>query len=487
MLSRRELLFLSALFVFSLPAVTARLYSSDEVQYFSYLRSLWFDHDVSFENEYQYFYDHQIARSPDFHTTFLELETAAHRRINYGTIGCAILWAPFYAVGDVAARVMHAAGRGVAVDGYSRPYVAAVAYGSAFYGFATIVLAIIAARRLVGAHAFSSGVAVWLGTPLLFYMYIAPPYSHACSAFAVALFVTVWLNVRQTWSVGGAVALGITGALMAMVREQDIFFTLGPAIDFGLAFVKGKAPAARARREVAERERAGVGPRERWKMRDRALTAIAGGLAFALAYLPQLLAYQALNGFPRPSPLVSRKMFWDSPHALQVLLDTEHGFLFWTPLAILALAGLILMTIEPDRVQPADTTDARRVGACMLLMVALQIYVSGAVASWTVAGAFGQRRFVGVTIFLVVGVAALRQWIRAGAMRMVSNVAIAICVWWNLALIAEFGTSMMNRQRLDLRQNAYDAFVTLPRMAPQLMYRYFTERASFYKTADPAR
>jgi len=262
MLSRRELLFLSALFVFSLPAVTARLYSSDEVQYFSYLRSLWFDHDVSFENEYQYFYDHQIARSPDFHTTFLELETAAHRRINYGTIGCAILWAPFYAVGDVAARVMHAAGRGVAVDGYSRPYVAAVAYGSAFYGFATIVLAIIAARRLVGAHAFSSGVAVWLGTPLLFYMYIAPPYSHACSAFAVALFVTVWLNVRQTWSVGGAVALGITGALMAMVREQDIFFTLGPAIDFGLAFVKGKAPAARARREVGERERAGVGPRE---------------------------------------------------------------------------------------------------------------------------------------------------------------------------------------------------------------------------------
>jgi hypothetical protein len=222
-------------------------------------------------------------------------------------------------------------------------------------------------------------------------------------------------------------------------------------------------------------------------MRDRALTAIAGGLAFALAYLPQLLAYQALNGFPRPSPLVSRKMFWDSPHALQVLLDTEHGFLFWTPLAILALAGLILMTIEPDRVQPADTTDARRVGACMLLMVALQIYVSGAVASWTVAGAFGQRRFVGVTIFLVVGVAALRQWIRAGAMRMVTNVAIAICVWWNLALIAEFGTSMMNRQRLDLRQNAYDAFVTLPRMAPQLMYRYFTERASFYKTADPAR
>ena len=56
-LSRRELAGLVALFVVTLPAVTPRLYSSDEVQYFSYLRSLWFDHDVSFENEYRYFYD----------------------------------------------------------------------------------------------------------------------------------------------------------------------------------------------------------------------------------------------------------------------------------------------------------------------------------------------------------------------------------------------------------------------------------------------
>jgi len=492
MLSRRERLLLAALFVLSLPAVTPRLYSSDEVQYFSYLRSLWFDHDVSFENEYQYFYDHQIARTPDFHTTFLELETAAHRRINYGTIGCAILWSPFYAVGDVAARVMRAAGRDVAVDGYSQPYLSAVAYGSTFYGFAAIVLAIIAARRVVGAYAFSSGLAIWLGTPLLFYMYIAPPFSHACSAFAVALFVTIWLNVRHTWSVAGAVALGAAGALMAMVREQDIFFTLGPAVDFALALIKGQAPAARASREVGERARAGVGPREQWEMRDKILAAFAGCVAFALGYLPQLLAYQALNGFPRPSPLVSRKMFWDSPHALQVLLDTEHGFLFWTPIALLALAGLILMATTPERVvattgDATRRTDTRRIGACMLLMVALQVYVSGAVASWTVAGAFGQRRFVGVTLFLVVGLAALRQSIRADATRIATTVAIVICVWWNLALIAEFGTSMMDRQRLELRKNAYDAFVTLPRTAPRLAYRYFTERASFYKPAEPVR
>ena len=121
----------------------------------------------------------------------------------------------------------------------------------------------------------------------------------------------------------------------------------------------------------------------------------------------------------------------------------------------------------------------------MLLMVALQVYISGAVESWTVAGAFGQRRFVAVTIFLVVGLAALREWMRGTAAKVAVNVAVAVCVWWNVALIAEFGTSMMDRQRLELGRNAYDAFVTLPRMAPELLHRYFVERGSFYKPAEP--
>jgi hypothetical protein len=480
MLSRREAIFLVVLFIASLPAVTTRLYSSDEVQYFSYLRSLWFDHDVSFDNEYRYFYDHHIAQTPDFYDTFLvRTEAATGRRINYATMGCAILWSPFYAVADVTARIMRARGRNIAVDGFSQPYVSAVAYGSAFYGWAAVVLAVIATRRLIGERALSSGVIVWIGTPLLFYSYIAPPFSHAGSAFAVALFVSVWLHVRRRWSVAGTAALGLAAALMAMVREQDIFFALGVVVDFAVTAVRpGTASTAT--------------PRVR--------AALAGGAAFLIGYLPQLLAYSALNGSPKPSPLVARKMFWYAPHALQVLGDPEHGFFFWTPLAILSVAGLIVMTFvprsQPPRVIAAAATplqswkaetasDVRWIGACLLLMIALQVYISGAVESWTVAGAFGQRRFVGCAILLVIGLAALRERVQGRVSRPVLTVTIAVCVWWNVALIAEFGTSMMNRQRLELRRNAYDAFVTLPRMAPELLHRYFTERSSFYRPAAP--
>ena len=198
---RRPILLLALVFVASLPAVTTRLYASDEIEYFAFLRSLWFDHDLSFDNEYRHFYDAGIARSADFHETFLVETTPAGRRVNFGTIGCAFFWAPFYAVGDVTTRVLNAWGSNVAVDGYSRPYVASVCYGSAVYGFLALLLSVYAARRVVcsphdadraSAAPAVAMSAVWIGTPLLFYMYVAPAFSHAVSAFAVALFVAVF-------------------------------------------------------------------------------------------------------------------------------------------------------------------------------------------------------------------------------------------------------------------------------------------------------
>src|SRR6185503_7096965 len=121
-LSTRQWLILVCVFLLSLPAVTPRIYSSDEIQYFAYLRSIWFDRDLSFENEYRYFYDRGIARSDGFHETFLERRTETGRRLNFGTVGCAILWSPFYLAGDLAARMT-----GAPVDGFSKPYVAAIA------------------------------------------------------------------------------------------------------------------------------------------------------------------------------------------------------------------------------------------------------------------------------------------------------------------------------------------------------------------------
>jgi hypothetical protein len=469
-LSVRELTVLVLLFLLSLPAVTLRLYASDEVQYYAYLRSLWFDRDVSFDNEYRHFYDAGVARSALFSKTFLEEPTGTGLRRNFATLGSAVLWAPFYGAADVSVRVARALGSDVPADGYSQPYVAAVCLGSAVYGFFAVLLSIRLARDLTGTG-IAAALAVWLGTPLLFYMYVAPVFAHATSAFAVALFVAVWLHVRNGWTPWGGAALAAAGALMTMVREQDAFFIAGPAVDclvtLGRTFAQ--APGRERRRLVTS---------------SIALVALAAA-TFVVVFAPQLVAYDALNGRFSPSPLVARKMIWWSPHGLQVLLSPEHGFLFWTPLAALALGGLGVLAFA------RAFAHRRQVAAAMLVMAGAAVYVTGSVASWSAAGAFGQRRFVNLTPLLAVGLAAL--FARAGHASAQGRstagalvAVVALCVYWNLALIAQFGAHLMDRQRLELARNARTAFVTLPASAPRLAYRYLFDRRSFYRPEPPA-
>lgn len=443
--------------IITMPAVTTRIYASDEVQYFAFLRSLAFDGDLSFQNEYQHFYD-AGAGGAGFRETFLaERFTAAGRRINFGTVGPALLWAPFYAAGHVVAGIT-----GAPQDGYSPPYVAAVAYGSAWYGWMALALSALIAHRITG-RGLSPALAALLGTPLLFYMYVAPPFSHACATFAVALFLWVWLRVRDEWSAAGVIALGLAGGLMGTMRDQTVFFLLPPAVDF-------------LRSGLARRSLGVGGSGVRQGPGSTVRLALLGVVATILAYSPHLLASRAINGYVGPHESVGNKMSWSSPHFFEVLLSPLHGWFAWTPLAVLALAGLVALAMGRTR---ATHRDAAWLGVCALVMVLLQVYINGAVESWTVAGAFGQRRFVELTPLLILGLATVLTMDRPG--RRLAWAAIAICAWWNLGLLLQFGTHRMDRQQLALSDNAWVTFVELPREAPSLAWRYLTDRGSFYR------
>ncbi len=449
------------IFLLTLPLVTTRIYASDEVQFFAWLRSWTFDRDVNFDNEYRHFQAGDAGRYKGFAATLLEQTNENGLRVNFAPIGCALLWAPFYAGGHVVALAT-----GAPADGYSPPYVAAVAYGSAFYGFLAVLRSADIARRVLGSGALAAG-AIVIGTPLVYYIYITPPFSHATSAFAVSLFVWTWLRVRDRWTPGGVAALAAIGAVMAMVREQDVFFLLGPAVDF--------------LRSASRLRSAGLTADRNWLVRGSLGLVAVGAVSFHLVYTPQLLAYQALNGHPSQTVLVSRKLTWTSPHFLEVLFSAQNGLLAWTPLAaraVLGLAGLALIRRRSAGVHP----DAPWIACCALVMVAGQVYISGAVESWTVAGSFGQRRFVALTPLLTLGLAAVFLAARAHRLARAGVAAlVALCVWWNLGLMAQFGLHRMDRQRLALAHNAHQTFVVLPRELPGLVWRYAFDRASFYR------
>jgi hypothetical protein len=252
---------------------------------------------------------------------------------------------------------------------------------------------------------------------------------------------------------------------MVMVREQDATYLIGPAIDFTWQSVRSsRAALVRA--------------------------AVAGAVAvltFGVVFVPQALAYLSLNGAVRPSRLVTRKIYWHSPHAFQILLSPEHGYFIWTPLAIVAMVGLVLAIRRLWNSAAQDANDAQNLKPLALSLAATvvaQIYLLGGLDSWTSAGGFGQRRFVGTTILLVIGMAALLDAASRGRRLNILTPILALAIYWNLAFMALFGTQLMDRQRIELGRNAYDAFVTLPRMAPSLVHRYLFDRQSFYKQTE---
>ena len=439
---------LVAALLLTLPLVTPKIRGADEIEYFAYLRSAVFDHDLEFGNEYAHFHAQDPVGLAGFKGTFLDLrEPATGRHINFAPLGTALLWAPAYLAAHVAVLAARALGADVAADGFSRPYVMAVCYASWAYGMAGLLLLY---RSLAGDGGFgeraawATGAVLW-GTPLLYYVTLGPGFSHAASLFAVALllWLTLWMR-RRGFTLGRAALVGAAGGLAALVREQDGLLLVVPAV---------------------------VVAWEAWRER-RLLAGFARlatmGLAALAVFIPQLLAYRAINGAFGPSRLVARKMSYGSPHALAVLFDPAHGLFAWAPLLFLAAAGLLLAA---GRARRGDAVPLALLGALLL-----QVWINGSVESWTQAGAFGSRRFVSATPMLAWGLAALLSV----AVPRLGRRAVAACLlafaWWNVSLMVQFGLRLMDRQRLEWPRVAVNQVTEVPRHLARSAALFFTDR-----------
>jgi hypothetical protein len=432
-------------FLLTLPLVTPRVRGADEIEYFSYLPSIVFDRDLDFADEYQWFYERDPRGLEGFRATFLERhEPLTGRSINFAPLGSALLWSPFYLIAHAGVRVAGALGAGGTADGLSLPYQAAVSLGSALYALLGLLLTHDMLRRHAGLPepaASWAPAALWLGTPLLYYTTLAPAFSHACSLFAVSLLLWRWLRARAGESWIAWALVGLAGGLCALVREQDLLFLAVPAADLAWSTAR----------------------------RRDARTAVVRGAAMAagaaLAFLPQLFAYRAINGSWGPSTLVRRKMDYLSPHFVGVLLDPAHGLFPWAPLLLLAAAGLLF---------GLSRRDAR--WTLMLVAFLLQAWINGAVESWTQAGAFGSRRFIAATPAFAWGLGLVLASARPRVGNALLAAGLAVFAWWNASLMVQFGLRLMDRQRLRWPEVAVNQVRAVPPRMGRAAWLFFTDR-----------
>jgi hypothetical protein len=96
------------------------------------------------------------------------------------------------------------------------------------------------------------------------------------------------------------------------------------------------------------------------------------------------------------------------PHLLQVLFSVQKGLFFWSPILVLAIAGLFYLR-RYDR------------GLAYGAAVALPMfaYVVSSWLAWGYGGSFGHRAFVESLPLFALGLGALFESLRAGVRRVV--------------------------------------------------------------------
>jgi len=379
----------------------ARL-QSDGFYYFAYLRSLAFDGDVDFMNDYR------MLGLGD--KTYLFQPTRTGKAESAWTIGPAIVWSPFFAAGHVVARRLHASGRDVAVDGTSFPYRQAVCVASLFYGLLGCWFAFRLTERFAPAPVAAAAVAmVTAGSFMLWYLVKEPSMTHATSMAGVAGFTWLWAATRDRRSLTTWALLGLVAGFIALIRWQNLLFALLPGIDAAVLLLAAT--------------RSG----DRTALRATLLASAAFLLCMVAGFLPQMLAWQSIYGSPIARSPVGPQVRWGSPQLADILWSARNGLFSTTPVLYLAAIGLALFAIA----RPA-------VGLPMAAAIAVMIYFNACIQDWWGSAGFGGRRFDGTIPLFAVGLAVFAEsaaaLLRRHAMAAVTA-ALAVVVVWNLALM----------------------------------------------------
>lgn len=195
----------------------------DEPQYYAYLHSWVFDHDVNFENE--------LKRIPGA----WQLMSEAHQErpeYNVAPIGTPIVWMPFYLAAHVVLLVLRALGENVPADGISTPYAFACAFGSSVCVWLGMIMVHASLKRWFSELAsFLATVLLWVASPIIWYQTDQPWMSHAASFFAASLVFWIWVRGQEEKGMTNWLALGAAIGLAMLVRPTHAVLVILPIAD----------------------------------------------------------------------------------------------------------------------------------------------------------------------------------------------------------------------------------------------------------------
>jgi hypothetical protein len=438
----------------------------DGVGYYAFARAPLIEHSLDFQRDYQEantsFREARLDENGEPKSVF---RTVTGHLENHFTVGPAILWTPFLLIAHAGVLLARAMGSAVAADGFSAPYRIAMAFGTALYGFLGLLLAMRVARKYVEERwAFVAAISVWWASSLPVYMYFNPSWSHAHSAFAVALFLWYWHETRQQRTTWQWCVLAAIAGLMLNVYYANAMLLLVLAVEavsqYSAAF-RDRKPAEPSAGQLFKRH-------------------LLFGAVLVFSFLPTFATRYIIYGSPFESGYIPLKDWaWRSPFFLAVLFSSDHGLFAWTPVVALAVAGLFLFWRREPRV------------GTPFLAAALAFYLFIACyPDWAGISSYGNRFFVSLTALFIVGLSVLldrtaKLFRNPRAALAAASIFLGCLVLWNLAFMFQWGTHLVPaRGPIAWSEMIHNQFSVVPRQISSKVQNYLFHRSNLMRQIE---
>jgi hypothetical protein len=443
------------LFVITLPFVNPWV-RGDGVGYYAYVRSMLIEGHLDFEKDWEHAnQSFQMYRvGPDGKPKQGDYTATGHIDNHFST-GPSILWAPFLIVTHGAVLLADRLGAHIPADGFSWPYLDTMAFATALYGFLALLISFEFARRYFPERwALLATIGIWFASSLPVYMYFNPSWSHAHSAFVVALFLWYWDRTRGTRTILQWIILGLIAGLLMDVYYPNVMVLLAPAVESLREYYEGiRRPS-----------------------QDRPLGKLAlGNLAFiiaaALVFLPTPITRKIIYGHPFASGYGDvGEWSWLRPHLIRVLFSSDHGLVSWTPIILFAAIGL-LVVLRRDR----------QLGTALIAILLPYYYLIACSPFWDGLSSFGGRYFLPLTPIFVIGLAgtftALEEFWNTRRAGILAYGATTILIVWNLGFVFQWGTHLVPaRGPISWRNMIHNQFTTVPAAITNKAERYILHR-----------
>lgn len=366
------------------PWETGRVIHDDIISYYCYLPAAILHHDLTFTF---------TQSNRDFYADkYWPQKTPEGRDVVKMTMGLAFLYLPFFLTGHAAALI-----GGAVPDGYSFPYLIALQMSALFYLLAgLIILRSLLVQwfkpRIVGIVL----LATFFGTNMMHYCTLEATMSHGYSFFLYALFFLLTVKFWESPEVKHWVFLGLLAGWITLIRPTNalvVLFFLLWNVD-SMQTLKDRFAFFSSR---------------------RLLVLLAFVLAVAV-WVPQLLYWKSATGSWLCYSYNNEGFFFLNPHILDGLLSYRKGWLLYSPVVIIPLAGIALFAVKKKFAWFWP----------LAIFMLVNIYIIFSWWSWWYGGGLGARPLIESYAFLSLPFCYALQWMDQKTGRQIIGYAVIL-------------------------------------------------------------